>query len=162
MPNASREIIVSNKLGLHARPAMQFVDLPTGDINLARYIEMLVNIGYPQRYCQFMGTKTAPLIVEAESAAVLLNRRVQRDDHVATTVLPPRQAHVAHHDDQPATGNKCAEAVSPDLVELSEEGVVVFDVPQLALALAVLLQRPVRRRRYGEVNRLGLQKVEPP
>jgi len=48
--------------------AMQFVDLPTGDINLARYIEMLVNVGYPQRYCQFMGTKTAPLIVEAESA----------------------------------------------------------------------------------------------
>ena len=48
--------------------AMQFVDLPTGDVNLARYIEMLVNIGYPQRYCQFTGAKTAPLIVEAESA----------------------------------------------------------------------------------------------
>lgn len=27
MPTVSREIIVSNKLGLHARPAMQFVDL---------------------------------------------------------------------------------------------------------------------------------------
>jgi len=27
MPSASREIVVSNKLGLHARPAMQFVDL---------------------------------------------------------------------------------------------------------------------------------------
>jgi len=27
MPTASREIFVSNKLGLHARPAMQFVDL---------------------------------------------------------------------------------------------------------------------------------------
>jgi phosphocarrier protein HPr len=27
MPTASREIVVSNKLGLHARPAMQFVDL---------------------------------------------------------------------------------------------------------------------------------------
>ena len=27
MPSASRDIIVSNKLGLHARPAMQFVDL---------------------------------------------------------------------------------------------------------------------------------------
>ena len=26
MPAASRDIIVSNKLGLHARPAMQFVD----------------------------------------------------------------------------------------------------------------------------------------
>jgi len=48
--------------------AMQFVDLPTGDVNLARYIEMLVNIGYPQRYCQITDAKTAPLIVEAESA----------------------------------------------------------------------------------------------
>ncbi len=27
MPTASRAIVVSNKLGLHARPAMQFVDL---------------------------------------------------------------------------------------------------------------------------------------
>ncbi|HEX8522826.1 MAG TPA: HPr family phosphocarrier protein [Tepidisphaeraceae bacterium] len=27
MPKVSREIVVSNKLGLHARPAMQFVDL---------------------------------------------------------------------------------------------------------------------------------------
>lgn len=48
--------------------AMQFTDLPTGDLNMARYIEMLVNIGYPSRYCQVMKTKTAPLIVEAESA----------------------------------------------------------------------------------------------
>jgi phosphocarrier protein HPr len=27
MPSASRDIIVQNSLGLHARPAMQFVDL---------------------------------------------------------------------------------------------------------------------------------------
>ena len=27
MPKASRDIVVSNSLGLHARPAMQFVDL---------------------------------------------------------------------------------------------------------------------------------------
>ena len=27
MPTASRDIVVCNKLGLHARPAMQFVDL---------------------------------------------------------------------------------------------------------------------------------------
>ncbi|HZO85386.1 MAG TPA: TIM barrel protein [Verrucomicrobiae bacterium] len=48
--------------------AMQFTDLATGELNLARYVEMLINIGYPQRYCQVMKTKTAPLIVEAESA----------------------------------------------------------------------------------------------
>ncbi|HTD85551.1 MAG TPA: TIM barrel protein, partial [Candidatus Binatia bacterium] len=48
--------------------AMQFTDLPTGDLNMARYVEMLVHIGYPGRYCQVMKAKSAPLIVEAESA----------------------------------------------------------------------------------------------
>jgi len=48
--------------------AMQFTDLPTGDLSMARYAEMLIHIGYPKRYCQTMSTTTAPLIVEAESA----------------------------------------------------------------------------------------------
>ena len=48
--------------------AMQFTDLPSGDLSMSRYIELLVQMGYPQRYCQVMGTKTAPLVVEAESA----------------------------------------------------------------------------------------------
>ncbi|TMQ01624.1 MAG: sugar phosphate isomerase/epimerase [Verrucomicrobia bacterium] len=48
--------------------AMQFTDLPSGELNMARYIEMLVHIGYPQRYCEVMRCKSAPLIVEAESA----------------------------------------------------------------------------------------------
>jgi sugar phosphate isomerase/epimerase len=48
--------------------AMQFTDLATGDMNMARYAEFLVLAGYPARYCKIMGAKTAPLIVEAESA----------------------------------------------------------------------------------------------
>lgn len=48
--------------------AMQFTDLPTGDINLVRFAELMVFIGYPKRYCEVMGTATAPLVVEAESA----------------------------------------------------------------------------------------------
>lgn len=48
--------------------AMQFVDIPTGDLNMTRYVELLMHTGYPQRYCEIMKTKTAPLIVEAESA----------------------------------------------------------------------------------------------
>ena len=48
--------------------AMQFVDIPTGDLNMTRYAELLIHVGYPQRYCQVMQTSTAPLIVEAESA----------------------------------------------------------------------------------------------
>jgi sugar phosphate isomerase/epimerase len=48
--------------------AMQFVDIPTGQINMTRYAEMLIDIGYPRRYCQVMGVQSAPLVVEAESA----------------------------------------------------------------------------------------------
>lgn len=48
--------------------AMQFVDIPSGELNMVRYAELLIHIGYPRRYCDVMGTKTAPLVVEAESA----------------------------------------------------------------------------------------------
>jgi sugar phosphate isomerase/epimerase len=50
------------------RRAMQFTDLTSGDINMQRYAEMLLQIGYPQRYCRLMGRQSAPLVVEAESA----------------------------------------------------------------------------------------------
>jgi len=48
--------------------SMQFVDIASGDLNMVRYAELLIHVGYPKRYCQIMGTPTAPLIVEAESA----------------------------------------------------------------------------------------------
>jgi sugar phosphate isomerase/epimerase len=48
--------------------AMQFVDIGTGDLNMTRYAELMMHSGYPQRYCKVMGTRTAPLVVEAESA----------------------------------------------------------------------------------------------
>ncbi|MFH1743973.1 MAG: TIM barrel protein [bacterium] len=48
--------------------AMQFTDLATGEINLTRFTELMIHIGYKDRYCQVMGTETAPLVVEAESA----------------------------------------------------------------------------------------------
>jgi hypothetical protein len=53
--------------------AMQFVDIPSGELNMMRYVEALIRSGYPQRYCKIMGRKTAPLIVEAESAYRDLN-----------------------------------------------------------------------------------------
>lgn len=48
--------------------AMQFTDLPSGDLNMTRYVELMMNIGYAKRYCEIMGRPTAPLVVEAESA----------------------------------------------------------------------------------------------
>ncbi len=54
--------------GAWQKRAMQFVDIPSGDLNMTRYVELLIHTGYPQRYCALMKAKTAPLIVEAESA----------------------------------------------------------------------------------------------
>jgi sugar phosphate isomerase/epimerase len=48
--------------------AMQFTDIPTGDINMMRFTELMIHVGYPKRYCEVMGAETAPLVVEAESA----------------------------------------------------------------------------------------------
>jgi sugar phosphate isomerase/epimerase len=48
--------------------AMQFVDIPSGDLNMTRYAELMIHVGYPQRYCEIMKRQTAPLVVEAESA----------------------------------------------------------------------------------------------
>ncbi|MEN9581022.1 MAG: hypothetical protein RJA70_4031 [Pseudomonadota bacterium] len=48
--------------------AMQFTDLSSGDMNMMRFVELLVEIGYAERYCKVMGTSTAPLVTEAESA----------------------------------------------------------------------------------------------
>ena len=48
--------------------AMQFCDIPTGDMNMMRFTEFLIDVGYADRYIQIMGTETAPLVTEAESA----------------------------------------------------------------------------------------------
>ena len=39
MPTASKDIIVSNKLGLHARPAMQFVDLANQFVSTVKVVK---------------------------------------------------------------------------------------------------------------------------
>ncbi len=48
--------------------AMQFCDIPSGDMNMIRFVELLIDLGYPDRYCRIMKTNTAPLVTEAESA----------------------------------------------------------------------------------------------
>ncbi len=51
-----------------SKRGMQFTDLPSGDLNMQRYVELLLNAGYAQRYCKLHNSPSAPLVVEAESA----------------------------------------------------------------------------------------------
>ena len=52
---------------------MQFTRLGYGDLDLIRYSELMIRIGYVKRYCELHRTKTAPLVVEAEAAHELLD-----------------------------------------------------------------------------------------
>lgn len=67
-------------------------------------------------------------------------------------VLPPREAAVADDADEPAAGDEDAEAVRPDAIELGEETLVVGDVSQLAGAVPVLFECPVRGRCENEMD----------
>ena len=47
--------------------AMQFTDLATGDLNMHRYAELLLAVGYKDRYCKLHQCASAPLVVEARA-----------------------------------------------------------------------------------------------
>ena len=64
---------------------------------------------------------------------------MQRNDGMAAIVLPPGQAHITHHADETAAGNKRAETMRPNFVEFGEELVVVVDVPHLPFRIPVFL-----------------------
>lgn len=93
-------------------------------------------------------------VVEAQPSAVLLNRGVERDDHVPATVLSAREAHVPDDADQTAAGHEGSVAVLPHAIQFGEELLVVGYVAKLVLAPPVLLERPVRRRCEDEVDTL--------
>ncbi len=54
--------------GAWPKRAMQFTDLASGEVNLQRYTELLLHVGYQDRYTKLYKSETAPLVVEAESA----------------------------------------------------------------------------------------------
>ncbi len=73
MPTAARDIIVKNKLGLHARPAMQFVDTAnqfTSDIKVFKGGEEPVEADGKSvmQMIILAATEGTPLRIEAEGA----------------------------------------------------------------------------------------------
>lgn len=88
---------------------------------------------------------------------MLLDGCVERDNGMSTAVLPPREANVAHDADEPTTRDEGVETLLPDLVQFDEELFVVGDVAELTVALAVFLERPVRRTCEHQVDTLWLK-----
>ena len=63
MPTASKDIIVTNKLGLHARPAMQFVDLANSfasEIKVTKFGDDEPTAGFSQ---DFSPLSRAPRVI---------------------------------------------------------------------------------------------------
>jgi len=50
------------------KTGMQFVDIPSGDLNMVRYVELAGAQWLSAALLQVMGARTGPLVVEAESA----------------------------------------------------------------------------------------------
>jgi hypothetical protein len=42
------------------RRAMQFTDLGSGDLNMQRYAELLLAVGYQDRYCKLLRLRVGP------------------------------------------------------------------------------------------------------
>ncbi len=91
-------------------------------------------------------------VVESQTPATFLDRRVQRDDGVTPVVLAPGETYISHDADEAPTGHESFVAHAPDLIESIKKLVVVLDPPQLAVGAAVLLERPVGRRGDHEVH----------
>src|SRR6266542_1645794 len=76
-------------------------------------------------------------------------------------VLSAGEAHVSDDTNSPSSRNQSLEAEFPHFVKLTEEYLVVPDVPNLARCVAILLQRPVWRRSDDEVHTLLLKVGSP-
>jgi hypothetical protein len=51
-------------------------------------------------------------------------------------------------------------AMAPDFIQLGQKVVVVLDVSELPIALAVLFERPIRRRGHDEMDTMVREKTQ--
>jgi hypothetical protein len=61
-------------------------------------------------------------------------------------ITAARNAHIPHDATNSATLGENPGTVLPDLIELSQEGLIFFNVSQLTISVFIFLQRPIRRR----------------
>jgi len=100
-------------------------------------------------------------IGEAESATDDADVRVQRKNKVSSEITT-RHADIADDTDQAAAGNKNAEHMPPDLLQFSQEGFIICDVPELIRVLVVTLEVPIGGRRDDEMDGLVLHERQIP
>src|SRR2546427_947683 len=97
-------------------------------------------------------------IGEAQVTAVLLDRRVQRNDRMDARVLAARQAYVTDDTDQSPARHKRLETTAPHRIQLFEKSLVVGHITELPVRALVFLQRPVRRGGNNQMHTLRFYK----
>jgi hypothetical protein len=78
--------------------------------------------------------------------------------HEVTSELASRDADIAYYADETPTRHEDAKGVSPHLVQLIEECLVIVDVAKLVIMLVISLEIPVWRRSNHKMDTLGREK----
>ena len=107
-------------------------------------LDLMIRIGY-------LVPENGSEVVEADVPGPHDDVGVHRHDRMPA-VLAAGQADVPYDAHEPAAGNQHSEAMSPYLVQLALEDVVVLDEPKLALTAGVCLERPVGGRGQDQVD----------
>ena len=98
---------------------------------------------------------------KAKSAADDADVRVQRKNEVSPEIASGH-ANIADNADQAAAGNENPEHLSPDLLQLIQERLVILNVPELIRILVVALEVPIGRRRDDEMDGLVIDERQVP
>ena len=96
-------------------------------------------------------------IIEANLPAMLLDRRMKRNDRMASVVFSPRETNVAHHANQPSAGRQRLKTALPYFVQFAQEHFVIGHVAELPGRVAVFFQGPIRRGRENQMHRFRFQ-----
>ncbi len=71
---------------------------------------------------------------------------------MSSLIFSAREADIAYDADQPSARDKESEAMFPHLIELLQEGFIVFNVTELPRRLSVVFQGPVWRGGENQLN----------
>lgn len=103
------------------------------------------------------GIKVIKTDAAADDADVGVKREYKMPSEIAA-----RDTDVPHNADQSPARNEDAEYMAPDLLQLSEERLVILNVAELMRVFVVLFEVPIRRGCDNDMHRLCFQERQVP
>lgn len=100
-------------------------------------------------------------VVKTDTAADDADVGVQRENQVPPEVAA-RDTDIPHNADQSPAWNENTKYLSPDLLQLGEECLVVLNVAELVRVFIIPFEVPIRRGCDNKMHRLVLQERQVP